>query len=59
MAENTIEGNSLTVSGERTPAKETGLHTGPVARLLAIVSRAANEYADYKMDECTLRKISI
>ena len=40
-------------------APEPGLHAGPVARLLARVSRWSDEYADYQMDRGSWRKLAI
>lgn len=44
-----------------TPAapQDSKAHTGPVARLLARVSKWSGEYADYQMETCTWRKIAI
>jgi len=40
-------------------AQDAKLHTGPVARLLAKVSKLSNDYADYQMESCAWRKMSI
>ena len=34
-------------------------HTGPVARLLAKVSKLSDEYAEYQMETGTWRKLAI
>ena len=39
--------------------QDTKVHTGPVARLLAHVSKWSSEYADYQMETCVWRKIAI
>ena len=35
------------------------VHSGPIARLLASVSRLAEEHAEYKLSQCAWRRISI
>ena len=42
-----------------TAERETKLHTGPVARLLAQVSKWSGEYADYQMENGVWRKLAI
>ncbi len=44
-----------------TPAapQDAKAHTGPVARLLAKVSKLSDEYADYQMETGTWRKLAI
>ena len=44
-----------------TPAapQDSKAHIGPVARLLARVSKWSDEYADYQMETGTWRKIAI
>ncbi len=39
--------------------RDTKLHTGPVARLLAQVSKWSGEYADYQMENGVWRKLAI
>ena len=47
-------------AGGRPAASEAGrLHRGPVARLLARVSRMSGEYADYQMEAGVWRKLAI
>lgn len=41
------------------PAESGRLHRGPVARLLARVSRMSGEYADYQMEAGVWRKLAI
>ena len=41
------------------PAAAERLHRGPVARLLARVSRMSGEYADYQMETGVWRKLAI
>ena len=43
----------------QTAEQDVKLHKGPVARLLAEVSRAAEEYADYKLSKCDWRRFVI
>ena len=40
-------------------AREGKLHKGPVARLLAKVSKLGGEYAEYQMENCLSRKVAI
>ena len=49
----------ITVDENRPEATDAGLHKGPVARLLASVSRLAEEHAAYKLSKCDGRRISI
>ena len=42
-----------------TAPQDAKAHTGPVARLLAKVSKLSDEYADYQMETGTWRKIAI
>ena len=37
----------------------TRLHTGPVARLLSMVSKWNGEYVDYQMETGTWRKLAL
>ena len=37
---------------------DSKVHTGPIARLLAQVSRAAEEHAAYKLSKCEWRWIA-
>ena len=47
-------------AGGRPAEAEAGrLHRGPVARLLARVSRMSGEYADYQMEAGVWRKLAI
>ncbi len=39
--------------------QDSEAHTGPVARLLARVSKGLGDYADYQMETCTWRKLAI
>ena len=39
--------------------RETKLHSGPVARLLARVSKWSGDYADYQMENGVWRKLAI
>ena len=39
--------------------QETKLHSGPIARLLAQVSQWAGDYADYQLEKCAWRQLSI
>ena len=39
--------------------RDTKLHTGPVARLLAQVSKWSSDYADYQMENGVWRKLAI
>ncbi len=39
--------------------QDSKLHAGPVARLLARVSRWSSEYADYQMENGSWRKLAI
>ena len=61
MNTNTIERTSteITVDENRPEATEAKMHAGPVARLLASVSRLAEEHAAYKLGKCDGRRISI
>lgn len=38
---------------------DSKVHNGPVARLLASVTRLAEEHAAYKLSKCEWRQISI
>lgn len=50
----------IDAAGDRPVASEVGrLHRGPVARLLARVSRMSGEYADYQMEAGVWRKLAI
>lgn len=46
-------------AGGRPAAADGRLHRGPVARLLARVSRMSGEYADYQMEAGVWRKLAI
>ena len=61
MNTNTIEKTSTqpTDAGNSTESQDSGLHTGPIARLLAGFSRLAEEHAAYKLSRCEWRQISI
>lgn len=60
MANLTVEKNTPD-TGTVVPVEpqEPRLHRGPVARLLAKVSRLTSEYADYQMEHCEERKLHI
>lgn len=61
MTTSTIDKTSTeTVAIENRPEAAGGkLHGGPVARLLASVSRLAEEHAAYKLSKCEGRRICI
>ena len=61
MTANTIEKTSTepATTTNRPEAQGAKLHKGPVARLLASVSRLAEEHAQYKLSKCDWRRISI
>ena len=47
-------------TAELPPApQETKLHSGPVARLPTKVSQWAEDYADYQLEKCAWRRLSI
>ena len=61
MATLTPDKVSLDIATTDAPAapQDAKAHTGPVARLLAKVSKLSDEYADYQMETGTWRKIAI
>ena len=61
MNTSTIEKTSTGPAEAANQPKTQGarLHGGPVARLLASVSRLAEEHAAYKLSKCEWRQISI
>ena len=62
MNTNVIEKTSTEITVDENRPEATGatkLHAGPVARLLAGVSRLAEEHAAYKLSKCDGRRISI
>lgn len=59
MKTDTLEGN-LTEQTMTTPESGEGKkHNGRIARLLAQVSKMADEHARYKLDKCAWRTIAI
>ena len=52
---------SLDATIAKAPAveRDTKLHTGPVARLLAQVSKWSGDYTDYQMEEGVWRKLAL
>ena len=60
MNTDTIEKTSTNpaATADQLEAKEHRLHRGPIARLLASVSRLTEEYAEYKLSRCEWRQIS-
>lgn len=60
MATFTPDKISPETAAEVRPAEQADkLHTGPVARLLARVSKWSNDYAEYQMDAGTWRKLAL
>ena len=61
MNTNTIEKTSTetATTTHQAETQEARLHSGPIARLLAGVSRLAEEHAAYKLSRCEWRQISI
>ncbi|MYC37852.1 MAG: hypothetical protein F4X66_13215 [Chloroflexi bacterium] len=61
MATFTPDKVSLDTATVATPAapQDAKAHNGPVARLLARVSKWSDDYADYQMETGTWRKIAI
>ena len=61
MANTTLEKSTPeTGAVEARPEAQVGkLHKGPVARLLAKVSKLGGEYAEYQMEHCLSRKWTI
>ncbi len=43
----------------RLKGEDTKLHTGPVRRLLAKVSKMTSDYTEYKLDNCDWRRLSL
>ncbi len=60
MNTNTIEKTSteITVDENQPEALEAKVHAGPVARLLAGLTKLAEEHAEYKLSKCEWRRIS-
>ena len=60
MKTNVIEKTltEITPADNRDKAREGNLHRGPVVRLLASVTRLAEEHAEYKLSRCEWRRIS-
>ncbi len=59
-ADRVFEGASnSTSSGEKLSMDESSLHNGPVARLLARVSRWSDLYASYQMESGAWRKMAV
>ena len=52
----TTEANTTT-PGPSTEPRESNLHRGPVARLLAKVSHWAGEYSEYQFENCSSRRM--
>ena len=48
-----------TTAGTRPGAQNGKMHSGPIARLLAGVSRLAEEHAAYKLSKCDWRRIAL
>ena len=61
MATSTPNKVSRTNANPVIPAAERDakVHTGPVARLLAKVSRMGDVHAKYKLDKCTWRELAL
>ena len=59
MATFTPDKVSLDTTVTRAAPQDSKAHTGPVARLLAKVSKLSDEYADYQMETGTWRKLAI
>ena len=55
---NTVTPNSGIAETPVAP-QDSKAHTGPVARLLSRVSKGLGDYAEYQMEACIWRKISI
>ena len=52
----TTEANAST-RGPSAEPRESNLHRGPVARLLAKVSHWAGEYSEYQFENCSSRRM--
>ena len=59
MNANTLERNSIEPAPVTPKSGDGKLHTGPVARLLAQVSKSVGVYAHYRMEHCEERKLAI
>lgn len=61
MNTSTIEKTSTepVTTADQAEAADARLHRGPIARLLASVSRLAEEHAAYKLSKCDARRISL
>ena len=59
MATFTPDKVSLDTTVTPTAPQDSKAHTGPVARLLARVSKWSDDYADYQMETGTWRKLAI
>ena len=61
MATFTLDKVSPEFNAAESPAEPQAakLHAGPVARLMAQVSKMAGDYADYEMENGVWRKLAI
>ena len=59
MNANTLEKISIAPAPATPKSGDGKLHTGPVARLLAQVSKSVETYAHYRMEHCEERKLAI